>query len=123
MYLVNDVHALAHRRGREERLLPQGAHIVHAVVGGRVQLYHVHDGAVQDAAAGRALPTGIAVHRVLTVDRAGQDAGAGGLARAAGADEEIGMGQAVVPDLVFQRLRHVLLTDDRVKGLGPPLAV
>ena len=74
--------------------------------------------AVVDAAAGGALIAGIAVDRVLAVDRLGQDLGAGGLAGAARADEQVGMGQPSGLDLLFQRLGNMLLTDDVVKRLA-----
>ena len=66
---------------------------------------------------------GIAVHGVLAVDGLGQDPGAGGLAGAPGADEQIGMGEPVVSHLAFQRLGDMLLTDDFIKGLGTPFPV
>ena len=50
--LVHDVHPLAHRGGGVHRLVPEGADLVHPVVGGGVQLQHVQDGAVLDAQAG-----------------------------------------------------------------------
>ena len=123
MHLVDDVHALFHRGRREDRLVAQGAHVVHPVVRGGVKLHHVKHGAVEDAAAGGADPAGVAVDRMLAVDRAGEDARAGGLAGAARADEEIGMAQPPGLHLIFQGLRDVVLPHDLVEGLRPPLAV
>ena len=94
-----------------------------AVVGRGVELDHVEDRPVVDAAAGGALIARIAVDRVLAVDRLGQDLGAGGLAGAARADEQVGMGQPSGLDLLFQRLGNMLLTDDVVKRLRPVFAV
>ena len=123
MHLVDDVHALFHRRGRENRLLAQRAHIVHAVVRGGVQLDHIEDRAVRNAAAGGALSAGVAVDRVFAVDRPRQDARAGRLARSARTDKDIGMRQAGGADLVFQRFGDMLLADDVVKGLRTPLPI
>ena len=123
VHLVDDVHALFYRRGREHCLLPQGADVVDAVVGRGVQLHNVEHGAVRDAAARRAHPAGVAVDLVLAVDRLGEDARAGGFARAARADEDICVRQAPGLHLVFQRLGNMLLSDDLVKGLRPPFAV
>ena len=123
VHLVDDIHALAHIGGGEHRLVAQGAHVVHAVVGRGVELDHVEDRPVVDAAAGGALIARIAVNRVLAVDRLGQDLGAGGLAGAARADEQVGMGQPSGLDLLFQRLGNMLLADDVVKRLRPVFAV
>ena len=123
MHLVDDIDALFHRRGGVGRLVPQGAHLIDAVVGGGVQLQHVQNGAVQNAAAGGTLVAGIAVHRVPAVDRPGEDLGAGGLAGAPGAGEEVGMGGAALRHLLFQRFGDVFLPDDIGEHLGPPFAV
>ena len=123
MHLVDDIHALAHVGGGEHRLVAQGAHIVHAVVGRGVELDHVEDRPVVDAAAGGALIARIAVDRMLAVDCLGQNLGAGGLAGAARADEQVGMGQPSRLDLLFQRLGNMFLTDDVVKRLWPVFAV
>ena len=92
--LVHDVHALFHGGGGVDRLVQNGADVIHLVVGGGVQLQHVQHGAVLDAPAGRTAVAGIAVRRVLTVHRPGQQLGAGGLAGAAGTGEQIGVGQS-----------------------------
>ena len=120
VHLVDDIDALLHRRGREDRFLAQRADVVHAVVGGGVELDHVEDRAVGDAAAGGARPAGIAVHRMLAVDRAGEDARAGRLAGASRTDEQIRVREPPRADLVFQRLGDMLLSDDVIEGLRPP---
>ena len=89
--LVDDVHALLDNAGRKHRFLPQGADIIHAVIGGGVQLHHVQDAAVQDPPAGRAVTAGVPVRGMLAVDRPCQDPGAGGLPGAAGADKQVGV--------------------------------
>ena len=123
MHFVDDVDPLFHLGGRKHRLFPQGADVVHAVIGGRVQLHHVHHTALQDAPAGSAAAAGVSVLRMLAVYSPGQDPRAGGLAGAAGADEEIGVGKTSVSHLALQRLGDMLLADDLVKGLWPPFAV
>ena len=47
------------------------------------------------------LVAGVAVHRVLAVDRLGEDLGAGGLAGAPGAGEKVGVGQPAGGHLAF----------------------
>ena len=109
MHFVDDVHALFRARRAEDGLVTQRTDVVHAVVGGGVQFHHVHDSAVVDAAAGGALVAGVAVDRVLTVDSFGQNLGAGGLAGAAGTDEQIGVAELIVLHLIFQGLCDMLL--------------
>ena len=123
MHLVNDVHAFFDVCRGEDRFVAQGAHVVHAVVGRRVQLHHVEHRAVVDAAAGRAPVARIAVHRVLTVDRLSQNFGAGGLARAARADKQVCMGQPPGLHLMLQRFGDMGLPDHVVKRFRTPFAV
>ena len=123
VHLVDDIHALAHAGGGKDRLVAQGAHVVDTVVGRGVKLDHVEDRSVVDAAAGGAPVARVAIDRMLTVDRLGQDLGAGGLAGAARADEQIGVGQPSGLDLLFERLGNMLLTDNIVKRLRPVFAI
>ena len=123
VHLVDDEHTLFDLRRGITRLITQVADIVHAVVGSRVDLGHIKHRAVQNAAARRALVARVAVHRVLAVDRARQDLGAGGLARAARAGEQVGMAQPPGLELRAQGIRDMLLADHVCKRLRPPLAV
>ena len=123
VHLVDDIHALADRCGREYRLVAQHTHIVHAVVGSRVQLHHIQNRAVLDPPAGGALVAGIAVDRMLAVDCLGQDPRAGGLTGAAGADEQIRVAQPPGAHLIFQCLGDRLLPYDVVERFGPVFAV
>ena len=123
MHLVDDEHTFFDLCGGIARLITQVADIVHAVVGSRVDLGHIEHRAVQNAAARRALVARVAVHRVLAVDRACQDLGAGGLARAARAGEQVGMAQPPGLELRAQGIRDMLLADHVRERLRPPLAV
>ena len=60
---------------------------------------------------------------MLTVDCLGQDFGAGGLAGAPGTSEQIGVGQPIGAQLIFQRGGHLILAENIGKGPGPPFAV
>jgi len=123
VHLVNDVDALFDLRRRVHRLIPQGAHAVHAVVGRGVHLRHVEERARLDAHARRAGVAGVTVLRILAVDRLGEDLGAGGLARAARAGEQVRVGEPPLGDLPPERRGDMLLSDDVGEGFGPPLAV
>ena len=123
VHLVDDVHALAHRSRREDRLIAQHAHIVHAVIGRRVQLDHVENGAVLYTAAGVALVAGVPVHRMLAVNRFGENARAGRFARAAGADKKIGVAKPSGTHLGLERFGDERLPHHIVKGFRPVFPV
>ncbi|MEZ5181249.1 MAG: hypothetical protein R2702_05170 [Acidimicrobiales bacterium] len=116
--LVEDVHLRAPRR-------PQGhpadqlAHVLHATVGGGVELLHVVGGAVVDGDAALADAAGLAALEVLAVERLGEDARRGGLARAAGPAEEVGVADALLADRVAQRPDDLLLVADVAEAPGP----
>ena len=75
------------------------------------------------AHAGGAFAAGVAVDGAFAVDGLGQDLGAGGLAGAPGAGEEVSVGGSAFCHLLLQRFGDVTLTDDIGKGFGPPFAV
>ena len=97
----------------------QVAHGVDPPVGGGVQLDDVERPALGDLDARLADAAGLAVEGVRAVQGLGQDAGAGGLARAPGAAEEVGVGHPVVPDGVAERVADVVLAPDVGEALGP----
>ena len=123
MHLVDDIHTLFDRNRRKHGLLAQLADVINAVVRCGVDLDDVHDASVLDAEAGRALAAGIAVHGVLAVERLGKYLRAGCLARATRSDEQIRVRGAACRYLIFKRFRYVLLPDDLIKGLRPPLTI
>ena len=83
MHLVDDVDAVLGACRRKGDLVDDGADIVDTAVGGGIHLDHVEDLTAVDTDAVRAYAAGIAVVQVKTVDRLGEDLGAGGLARTA----------------------------------------
>ena len=121
--LVDDVHPFFQHGGGIHRLLPQGAGVVDAAVGGGVQLRHVQQGACIDAAAAVTLAAGGAVHGVLAVHRLGQDAGAGGLAGAAGAGEQVGVAHAALRHLALEGVGDMGLAHHLGKGPGTVFTV
>ena len=123
VHLVDDIHLILTGAGGVGGLVPQVADIVHAVVGGCVHLHHVQQAAVVDALADLALPAGVAIYRVQTVDRLCKNFGAGGLAGAAHAGKQIRMAHAPCGDLVFQGGHDSTLTHHVLKPLGSPFAV
>ena len=123
MDLVHDVDPFFHVGRGVDGLVPQGPDLIHAVVGGGVQLQNVQKAAAFQPQTAGTLTAGVAVYRVLTVDCLGQDFGAGGLAGAPGTGEQIGVGGTALRHLFFQGLSDVFLTDDVGKHLGPPFAV
>ena len=121
--LVDDIHTHFDRARRIDRVVAQHADRVHTVIRRRVDLQHVHAAALVDGPAGRAHAAGIAVVRIFTVDRLGQDLGAGGLARAARAGEQVRMAEPARLELRAQRVGHALLPDHIRKRLRPVFPV
>ena len=123
VHLVDDIHPLGHGGRGIGRLLQHGTHVVHAVVGGCVQLHHVQDGAVLNAHTRRTLVAGVAVLRMLTVHGPGQNFGTGGLTRSSGAGKQIGVGQPSPLHLTLEGLCNMSLPHHVVKAAGTPLSV
>ena len=121
--LVDDIDALFQRGGGKGGLLPDVPDVVHAVVGGGVDLTDVQSRVLQNSPAGGAGVAGAAIDGVLAAHRPGQDLGAGGLSGAAGAGEQIGMAGAPGGHLAAQRGGDMVLAENIVKGQGPPFAV
>ena len=123
MHLVDDVDlVLALRRGIGH-FVYDFPYIVHAVVGGGVDLDYVHAGPCGDGTADAAFPAGALCRGVLAVHCPGQNLGHGGLARAAGAGEQIGMPDASCRQLVLQRGHDMVLAFYVRKGVRAELPV
>ncbi len=123
VHLVDDIDLELAVLGRILDGLAQVADLVHAVVGGGVDLHHVHGFLRQQTAAALALTTGVAIHGRFAVDGAGHDLCGGRFAGAAAAAEQVRMGDAAGGDLVAQRGHAGLLGDHRGEVSRPPLAV
>ena len=121
--LVHDINPLADVGGGVNRFVPEGPDLIHAVVGGGVQLQHVQEAAAVDSHAGGALPAGVPLPGRFAVDGLGQNLGAGGFPGAPGACEEVGMGGPSLGHLTAEGFGDMLLTDDVGKGLGPPFSI
>ena len=117
--LVDDVDLVAAADRGEERPLAQVAGVVDAAVAGGVDLDHVDAArtAAGQVAAGLALAARLGARTRLAVQRAGQDAGRGGLATAARTGEQVGVVDPVVGQRPLQRLGDVLLADDVGEGV------
>ena len=121
MHLVDNVYAVLSLRWRILHLVPDLADIIHAVIGGRVDLQDVQVVLLGERLAGRTDPAGLAVLRIFTVDGPREDARGRGLARPARAVEQIGVRDAAGLDLVLERLHdrplaHHVAEAVRAKG-------
>ena len=123
MDLVNDIDLVLADRGQIRHLVPQVADVVNAVVGGSVHLDDVHDSAGVDTLADLTFAAGVRAGGIQTVDRLGEDLGAGRFAGAAGAGEQIRMADAARCNLVLQGCDDGCLADNICKALGAPFAV
>ena len=119
MHLVNDIHALSHLAGGIDGIVTQIADIVDTVVGGRIDLQHIHTGARIDGSASLADIAGIAVVRIQAVDRLGKDLGAARLTRTPGARKQIRMAHVTGKQLRLQRLGHSTLPHNIIESLRP----
>src|SRR6185503_16655021 len=122
--LVHYVDLVACIGGRRvHRALPQLPRIVHAAVGGRVDLHHVEARrAAPDAAAGLALAAWLARLRIGAVERHGEDARERRLSHAAWPAEEVAVRHTPALDRPLERRRDVLLHSYIGKALGAVLA-
>ena len=123
MHLVDDVDAIAPALRRILDLLAQVADLIHAVVGRRVDLDDVQAVFRLQRLAGGARAAGLPALGPLAVDGPGEHLGRRGLARAAAAAEQIGVGDAAGLHLIAQRGDDVFLPDEVVEARGTPLTI
>jgi hypothetical protein len=103
---------------------PDVADVLDRVVAGGVEFHHVERRPLDDRGAALALVAGRAVGvAVLAIEGLGEDAGGGGLAGAARAGEQVGVGDALLGHLAGEGGGDVSLADHVVEALGPILAI
>jgi hypothetical protein len=121
VHFVDDVDLEMPLARRVADVVPQLAHLLHAVIARAVDLQHVEAVPACDFLAAIANAAGRCGRPVDAVERFGQDPRGGCLPDAARADEEIGVREAILFDRVFKRARHVRLSDEIVESLRPIL--
>ena len=109
------------RRGEADGLA-EVADLFDAVVRGTVDFQHVERAAFGDLDADVLVGVEVGLRAAGAVERLGKDAGGGGLAGAARADEEIGVGQALLGDGIAKGPHDVVLSEDVVEGFGSVFA-
>ncbi len=100
----------------------QFANFVDSTVGGAIDLEDVEGASLRDLDADVLVGIEVDPGTVRAVKGLGEDAGGGGLARAAGADEEVGMGEALAGDGIAQGGHHMILAEDVLEGPGAVFA-
>ena len=123
MDLVHNDDAVVPADAEQADRLAQVADVVHAGVGGGVDLDDIGRVARGDLTAREALVARLAIARVGAVDGLGEQARGARFAGAARAAEEVRMGEAPVADGVQQRADDGLLTDQIGEGLRAPFAI
>ena len=122
VHFIEDVHLVP--AGCAERcLLDEVAHGIDTVVTGGVEFMNVEAGATLHREARIAGAAGFAVDGCFTVEHLGQNARRGGLARAAGAREQVCLALAVVDDGIAQRPHHMLLPTHFTEATRPIAAI
>ena len=91
MHLVDDIHFIFCFCRHKHDFVTDPADIIYTVVTGGVHLDNIEKRAVNDAFTDLAFVTGVAVNRVLAVDRTGEDLGDRCLTCSSCSAEEIGM--------------------------------
>ena len=109
MHLVYDVNLIISLRRRVGDLLHDLPDIIHAVVGGGVNLYDIHAGAGGDGAADAALSAGTVLRGTFAVHRAGKNLCNRGFSGSSRPREQISMADALRLELVFQRSHDMIL--------------
>ena len=128
VHFVEDVDLVARRHRRIADGVVDLADVVDAVVGGGVHLEHVDVAAVDDGLAVHAhhrhLDGGRGDRAVgqFVIERAGENAGGGGLADPAHAGEDPGLRDAAGLERVRDRAHHGVLADEVVEGGGAVFA-
>ena len=123
VHLVDDVDLVLADRRQIGYLVAQVADVVNAVVRRGIHLDDVHDGAGVNALTNFTLAAGVGAGGVQTVNRLGKDLGAGRLAGAAGAGEQIRMADAPGRNLVLQGRDDGRLANHVRKALGTPFSI
>ena len=119
MNFVNDVDLIP-RAGRGILAgLTQLAHLLHAVVAGAVNLEHIERPAFGNFHTTRVIAGEVHFRSVGAIEALGENAGDGGLARAARAAKQVGVGYPLSLNGMGERLRDVLLSHDILEALRP----
>ena len=121
--LVYDVHGIPAGLGRNLHLVHEVLDVVDPVVGGGVKLVYAVGAALFERDAGLAFSAGFEVGAwVGAVDGLGEDSRRAGLADSPRSAEQVRVGQLPAQYGVFERLRYIVLTYKRFKGLRTILA-
>lgn len=94
------------------------ADLFDAVVGGTVDFEHIERAAFGDFDADVFLGVELGFRAIGAIQGFGENAGGGGFAGATRADEEVGVGEALLGDRIAQRADDMILTEDVVEGFG-----
>ena len=117
MHFVDEINFVTALGRSISNVLPQLAHVFHTVIARAIDLDHVETVACRNLPAVIAFSAWRDRRSFDAIERLRQDARGRCFADAARPDKEIGVGEPVLRDRVFQRARHVRLPDQIVKSL------
>ncbi len=122
VYLINQVHLEPAPAGSILHVFQQVARIFDLGSRRGVHFQQIHETAFIDFPASGALTAGRGGNAGFTIQRLGENPRQRGFAHAASAGKQKGMMQSLPVERVGQRPHDGLLTDQLVKGSGPPFA-
>ena len=123
MNLVHDIDFVLTGNGRILHVFHDFANLIHAVVGGGVQLHDIDVVVARKSKTSLAFAAGRAVHGIKTVYGAGEYARAGGFTGTAAARKQISVRNVSRFYLVYKRARNMLLLYDVPENFGAVFSV
>ncbi len=123
MHLVDNINFKPSLRRRIGHLIHNLTDVVNAIVGGGVNLNHIHTDARRNRLTARTFPTRTPLHRVLAVHRPRKYFRYGSLSCSPRPAEEIRVTDTVRLDLVLQGGHYMLLPFDILKTARAELTI
>ena len=120
MDLINDIHLVTRRNGRKHDLIRQATNMVHTVMGGRVNLVDVHQGAIVRGSANLTLIARVAIFGIQTINRFRENLRKRGLTRPPRTRKQKGMRKTAINHALTKRKNNLFLRDHFAECLGSP---
>jgi len=123
MHLIDDIYFVPSLCRAIRNLFPNLSNIIHTVIGGSIDLDHIHGSTRLNGFAHLTFITRTSIHRMLTVDCFCQDLGYRCFTGTPCSAKKICMSDTVCVNLIGKRGHNVILPFDVFKIIGPELSV